>query len=226
MDKELKLLLDNSKLDQLYKNNLFSIKSICELLGIWNNYSPEEKFKLENFTQRDTTINKHFTYKGTYNTNYTYGEIIRSGVDEIINKINKYKKPTEKDVFVDAGSGSGKLILHTAILTNIKTLVGVEFVKERVSYAKYINKQIETDKAVFFIEKDIKDFDLSIATIVFTNDVCFDINLVNEIFSKLPKGCHFITSHEIPSCKILKEEFSVDVSWGKNNKLKLFYYIK
>jgi len=36
MDKELKLLLDNHKLDQLYKNNLFSIKSICELLGNWD----------------------------------------------------------------------------------------------------------------------------------------------------------------------------------------------
>ena len=61
MDKELKLLLDNSKLDQLYKHNLFSIKSICEFLGVWNNYSPEDKFKLENFTKRDTDINKHFT---------------------------------------------------------------------------------------------------------------------------------------------------------------------
>ena len=30
---------------------------------------------------------------------------------------------------------------------------------------------------------------------------------------------------EIPECKILKEEFLVDVSWSKN-KLKLFYYIK
>ena len=87
MDKELKLLLDNSKLDQLYKHNLFSIKSICEFLGVWDIYSDEDKFKLENFTKRDTTINKHFTYKGAYNTNYTYGEIIRSGVDEIIGKM-------------------------------------------------------------------------------------------------------------------------------------------
>ena len=90
MDKELKLLLDNSKLDQLYKHNLFSIKSICEFLGVWNNYSSEDKFKLENFTKRDTNINKHFTYKGNYNNNFTYGEILRNGVDEIINKIKSF----------------------------------------------------------------------------------------------------------------------------------------
>jgi hypothetical protein len=225
MDKELKILLDNSKLDQLYKNNLFSIKSICELLGTWGEYSPEEKFKLENITLRDSKINRNFTYKGTYENKYTYGEVIRKGVDTIIDKINKYKKPTDKDVFIDIGSGIGKLVLHLAIKTDIKTLVGVELVKERVSYAKHIQQQVLPDKSVFFIEKDIRDFDLSIATIVFMNDLCFGVNLINHIIDRLPKGCHFITTQEIPECKILKEEFYVDVSWGKD-KFKLYYYIK
>jgi SAM-dependent methyltransferase len=225
MDKELKLLLDNSKLDQLYKHNLFSIKSICEFLGVWDNYSPEDKFKLENFTQRDTNINKHFTYDGLYNKNYTYGEILRNGVDEIISKVNRYKKISDKDVFVDVGCGAGKLILHTAIKTDIKTFVGVEIVPQRLRYAKHIKEEILPDhKSIFFIEKDIVKFDLSIATVAFMNDVCFDKDLVNEIFYKLPKGCHFITSHKIPECKILKDDFLVDVSWGK--KLKLYYYIK
>jgi 16S rRNA G527 N7-methylase RsmG len=225
MDKELKLLLDNSKLDQLYKYNLFSIKSICEFLGVWDNYSDEDKFKLENFTKRDTTINKHFTYQGTYNTNYIYGEIIRSGVDDIIDKINKYRKPTEKDVFVDVGSGCGKLVIHTAIKSDIKTLIGVEIVPQRLRYSKRIKEDIlPENKSVFFIEKDVRDFDLSIATIVFINDTVFKLDLVKDIFNKLPKSCHFITAHKIPECKILKDEFLVDTSWG--NKLKLYYYIK
>jgi len=225
MDKELKLLLDNSKLDQLYKHNLFSIKSICEFLGVWDNYSAEDKFKLENFTKRDTVINKHFTYEGNYNTNYTYGEIIRSGVDEIINKINKYRKPTEKDVFVDIGSGCGKLVLHTAIKSDIKTLIGIEIVPQRLRYSKHIKEDVlPENKSVFFIEKDVKDFDLSIATVVFTNDTAFTLDLVYDIFNKLPKGCNFITSRKIPECKILKDEFLVDTSSG--SKLKLFYYIK
>jgi 2-polyprenyl-3-methyl-5-hydroxy-6-metoxy-1,4-benzoquinol methylase len=225
MDKELKLLLDNSKLDQLYKHNLFSIKSICEFLGVWDNYSSEDKFKLENFTKRDTDINKHFTYKGNYNKNFTYGEILRNGVDEIINKINRYKKISDKDVFMDIGCGCGKLILHTAIKSDIKTFVGIEIVPQRLRYAKYIKEEVLPEhKSIFFIEKDIKNFDLSIATVVFMNDVCFDYDMRSDIFNRLPKGCHFITSYENKSCKILKEEFVVDVSWG--NKLKLYYYIK
>lgn len=225
MDKELKLLLDNSKLDQLYKHNLFSIKSICESLGVWDNYSSEDKFKLENFTKRDTNINKHFTYKGNYNNNFTYGEILRNGVDEIINKINKYKKVSDKDVFVDIGCGCGKLIIHTAIKSDIKTFVGIEIVPQRLRYAKSIKEEVLPEhKSIFFIEKDVKDFDLSIASIVFMNDICFDYDTRSDIFNRLSKGSHFITSHEIKSCKILKEEFVVDVSWG--DKLKLYYYIK
>ena len=225
MDKELKLLLDNSKLDQLYKHNLFSIKSICESLGVWDNYSSEDKFKLENFTKRDTNINKHFTYKGNYNNNFTYGEILRNGVDEVINKINKYKKVSDKDVFVDIGCGCGKLIIHTAIKSDIKTFVGIEIVPQRLRYAKSIKEEVLSEhKSIFFIVKDVKDFDLSIASIVFMNDVCFDYDTRSDIFNRLSKGSHFITSHEIKSCKILKEEFVVDVSWG--DKLKLYYYIK
>jgi hypothetical protein len=225
MDKELKILLDNHKLDQLYKNNLFSIKSICELLGTWDQYSLEEKFKLENITARDSRINKHFTYKGDYNDTLVYSEILRSGVDTIISKINKYKKPTEKDVFVDVGSGCGKLILHTAISSNIKTLVGVELLNQRYNYAKYIKEMILPESnSVFFINKNIKDFDLSVATIVFINDVCFENRLTLDIYEALPKGCHFILSTKIDSCKIMKEEFNVDVSWG--GQLKLYYYIK
>ncbi len=76
MEKEIKFLLENNKLDSLYENNLFSLKSICQILGVWDNYSKEDQFKLENFTLRDSLINKHFKFKGKYNKNYTYGEIL------------------------------------------------------------------------------------------------------------------------------------------------------
>lgn len=224
MDKELKKLADDYKLDQLYQNNLFSIKSICELLGVWKNYTPEQKFQLENFTKRDSNINRHFSYNGLYNNNYVYGELLRSGVETIIQKINRYKKISDKDVFVDVGSGAGKLVLHLSIKSDIKTLVGIEIVPQRNRYSKWIKEKVVHDKSVFFIEKDVKDFDLSIATILFMNNVCFDSELIKDIYNRIPKGCHFISAVQIPECKILKENFTVDVSWG--SKLNLFYYIK
>lgn len=225
MDKELKLLADNYKLDQLYKNNLFTLKSICEFLGVWNNYTQEQQFQLENFTAKDSNLNKHYTYKGTYDNNYVYGEILRSGVDKLIEKIKKYKTITEKDVFIDIGSGCGKLVLHTAVTSPIKTIIGVEVVPQRQRYSKWIQNTLSIpEKSVFLIEKDIRDFDLSIVSIVFMNDICFDNELTWNIYERLPKGCHFITTKQVNACKILKEEFTVESSWDK--KLKLNYYIK
>lgn len=222
MDKEIKILADNHKLDQLYQNNLFSIKSICELLGVWNNYTPEQKNQLENLTRADSYINRNFNYKGDYDIKYTYGEVTRIGVETLINSINKYKKITDKDVFVDIGSGSGKLLIHLSIKSNIKTFVGVEIVSQRVLYSKWIKEKISPESSIFFIEKDIKDFDLSIANILFIN-LIFDKDLIKYIYDNAPKGCHIISSNEIQECKILKEVIKVSVSWGSIN---FYYYIK
>ena len=102
MHNELKLIMEDFKVDQIYKNSLFSVKSICEYLEIWNNYSDDEKFKLENFTDRDSRLNKNFSYKGKYDSNVTYGEITKKGVQTIIEKITKYKDIKESDVFSEA----------------------------------------------------------------------------------------------------------------------------
>lgn len=128
MHNELKLIMEDFKVDQIYKNSLFSVKSICEYLEIWNNYSDDEKLKLENFTDRDSRLNKNFSYKGKYDSNVTYGEITKKGVQTIIEKITKYKDIKESDVFLDIGSGCGKLVLQMAVKTNFRNLVGIEIV--------------------------------------------------------------------------------------------------
>lgn len=229
MDKELKEIAVNYKLDTLYKNNLFSIKSICEHLNIWDNYNNEQKFNLENLTKRDSVLNKNFEYKGKYNKNLTYGEITRNGVEQIIEKIHRHKKTiSTSDVFVDVGSGCGKLLIHTSLRLNLKTYVGVEIVEARVKYAKHILEQfspLEDNKKIFFINKDINDFDLSIANIVFIDNVTFSNRLCRQIYDKLPSGCHFITHKPFDQCKYLKESFAVDVSWSKS-PYAFHYYIK
>ena len=137
------------------------------------------------------------------------------------------KKKQIQDVFVDIGGGSGKLSMHLGIISNLKTLVSVELVDIRNKYAKHTYEQVAPidDKSIFFINKDIKDFDLSIATVVFMNDVCFSKELRDSIYERIPRGCHFITSMERPECKILKEEILLNISWNKN-KVKFYYYIK
>lgn len=224
MDEELRLMMENHKLDMLYKHNLFSIKSISQLIGTWENYSPEEQFRLENLTKRDTLINKNFTYEGEYNKNFVYGEIKKQGVDTLINRISRYKIITDKDVFVDIGCGCGKLLIHMGIKSPFKTLVGLEIQKERIEYAKLIKEEVLPEKPIFFLHKDVKDFDLSIGTVFFMNDVAFDAETRLSIYNRLPKGSHFITAHKNSDCKILKEEIRIEVTWSKYYVFN--YYIK
>jgi hypothetical protein len=229
MDNELKLMVEDFKVEQIYKNSLFSVKSICEHLEIWNNYSDEEKFKLENFTARDSRLNKNFNYKGSYNSDYVYGEVTKKGVQTLIEKITKYKEIKESDVFIDIGSGCGKLVLQMAVKTNFKNLVGIEIVDIRNQYAKTILEQISPidDKKIFFINKDVRDFDLSICKVVFTNNLLFSSELNDLIYDRLPEGCHIISSAPFNKCKFLKDSFNVDVSWSLDRGgVKMYYYIK
>ena len=223
-----KIALDG-QLTSLYSNNLFSIKSICEHLGTWDSYTKEEKYKLENLTHRDSLINKNFKEirQKNYDLKFTYGEISREGVEQIISLIQKHKRVIgPKDVFIDIGSGCGKLLIHLALNTNFKTLVGIEIVKERVDYAKHIYQYFHPieDKKVFFINKNVLEFDLSIATMVYMNNLCFERKMVLEIYERLPKGCHIISAVPL-DCIYLKEQIKLEVTWESKRFLH-YYYVK
>ena len=57
-----------------------------------------------------------------------YGEATWSGVNQMI----KHFRPlTKDDVFLDIGSGRGKMVLHMALQTPVKKCIGVELVKSR-----------------------------------------------------------------------------------------------
>lgn len=224
---ELRNLSDDFKLNNIYKNNLYSIKSICEYLGTWNDYPDSQKFELENLTFIDSNINRHFNFQGKYNLDLTYGEITRKGVETIISKVLKYKKDINaSDVFVDVGSGCGKLILHCAVKLPIQTFVGIEIMKDRNQYAKKISEQVLPidEKKVFFINKDLRLFDFSIAKIVFCNNLCFSKDLNNFLFKNIPYGCHVILTKPM-DFRIFKESFTAEVSWI-DQPFALHYYIK
>lgn len=226
MEKDIKTILIEHKISQIYNNNLSSIKSISEHLNIWENYSDNEKLKLENLTKSDSRINRNFKFEGKYDNNLSYSEITKKGTETLIEKIIRYKNISDKDVFVDIGSGCGKVVLHVALKTNIKTLIGIEKVSQRNLYAKKIYEQVSpiSDKSIFLIEKDIIDFDLSKSTIIFINDISFDDKIMDRIIGKIPKNCHVITSHEMKDFK-LKEKFQIDTSWS-NEQYFMYYYIK
>ena len=226
--------LVNSQVDTIYRDNFFSLKMICQHLKIWDNYSDEEKFEIETATKRDSLINGHFNHKKSYDKLMVYGELTKFGVPTLYNYIKGKKEITNKDVFIDIGSGLGKLLLHMGVISEFKTLVGIEYSDIRYKYSKHLQEKIGIiDKGVFFLNKDVRDFDLSIASVVFCDNVTWDKEICDFIWNKLPKGCHYINYKKVENFSY-HEVIELQTTWkvpekGDFKKLvcsKFNYYIK
>ncbi len=193
-----------------------------------NNLLPEDPSKIQNeFSDKvysledlDKTIQqkKSLIYD---DKKFVYGEITKSGVETIQKEICKHNKGI--DTFIDVGSGVGKICLHMSLISDFENIVGVEIVTGRHVYAVELIERLEHDfNNVILLNDDILQFDFEKPVVVFTNDVCFPIELTQSIWNILPVGSHFITYKIFgpPLSKIL-----LDVTWS-NSGTWFNYYIK
>ena len=187
------------KLDDLYLNSAWNRNE----LEIYESFSPLEK-------------NTEFYNK------FGYGEITRDAVESFYKEIKSKKDITNNDVFLDIGSGNGKMVLHLSMISEFGEFIGVELQKIRHEYSKHILKDINNVN-VKFINDDIRNFDLSKVTVIFMNDVLFEKEDVDWVFDNIKSGTHII-SFEQNDYKALDEVF-LKMSWG-HLPVKFNYYIK
>jgi SAM-dependent methyltransferase len=187
------------KLDDLYLNSAWNRNE----LEIYESFSPVEK-------------NTDFYNK------FGYGEITRDGVESFYKEIKSKKDITNNDVFLDIGSGNGKMVLHLSMISEFGEFIGVELQKIRHEYSKHILKDINNVN-VKFINDDIRNFDLSKVTVIFMNDVLFEKEDVDWVFDNIKSGTHII-SFEQNDYKALDEVY-LKMSW-QGLPVKFNYYIK
>lgn len=119
------------------------------------------------------------------------------------------------------------------IISEFKTLVGVEYNDIRYKYSKHLKEKIEIDKGIFLINKDITDFDLSIATVVFCDNVTWGEDFCKSIWDRLPKRCHYINYKKVEDFSY-HEIIELQTTWKVPRKgdvkkpgiSKFHYYIK
>jgi ubiquinone/menaquinone biosynthesis C-methylase UbiE len=85
--------------------------------------------------------------------------------DEYIDGFFELTHVTPSDVVYDLGSGDGRL-LFAALERGAGKCVGIDIDPERVNAAKVIAKSKGLEDKVTFIEGDVMDQDLSLATVV------------------------------------------------------------
>lgn len=153
----------------------------------------------------------------------TYGEMTFKGTELLIN----YLKPKKSDVFIDAGSGVGKVSIQFFFSTDISNVIGIELSEERYKKSKSIldslqkNNEIPKGRALEFYNQDILHADLSGATLFFMCSTCFSDKLMQNITEKLSKlkpGLRVITLKKLPERNDFKlvHQMNVTTTWSNN----------
>jgi precorrin-6B methylase 2 len=202
----------------VYTYDLMDMKDIAIELNIWDSLSEDKKEFYDKFSKNnvDEKIKDRFD-KYIENLeiikesddNLIYGEITKSGVDALLREIKKRKSIKSDDIFYDIGSGNGKLPIHIALISEFSKVKGIEISDIRYQYSNHILKNtIGSIDNIEFINDDVRNIDISDATVIFINDVLFSEEDVEHIFEKASKGTHIISFK-----KKSNDIINLDVSW-------------
>ncbi|GAU98496.1 hypothetical protein RvY_09634 [Ramazzottius varieornatus] len=148
----------------------------------------------------------------------TYGETTFEFANEVIGKLNI----GEDDVFLDLGSGVGKVVLQAAAMCCCKKAYGIEIVNTRGGFAKGMGKEFRS--VMNWMGKKHGDFKLITgdfldhvnvireSSIIFCNNFAFEVQLdlkLKNIFADLPEKVKILVSKSLTDEKFRITEKTV-----------------
>lgn len=119
---------------------------------------------------------------------HTYGELLYPSLIKLLKTLDY----TDEDVFLDLGSGMGKLVLAVFLRTSFKKVIGIEGSDTHHQQAvnifnkvKSILPDIFTKGTLELIQGNFLDFDFNQASIIYTCSTCFTQELLWMIGEKI-----------------------------------------
>lgn len=156
-----------------------------------------------------------------------YGEITYASIQKLI----AYLGLGPDDVFVDLGSGVGKVVMQVVMNSSVKKAIGVE-----LSAARYASAMDVSEKAVEqgLIERgryewrneDIVHTDLSEATVIYTCSTAFPAGFMEDLTNKIAthdRGL-VVSLQSLPEHPRLNfvEELKLDMSWAQKTGVHVY----
>ena len=153
---------------------------------------------------------------------YIYGEILPSSIDKIFNHLNLRNKN-----FLDIGSGLGKIVIQLAYHYPINISCGVEVCRKRHIVADNIKKKLDTQtqNKIFFVNKDIENFDIKNYNLILFSNICFSDDQNTRIGKILySNSCILICLKRIDILdKYLRYYITnIETTWSDN--INVYYY--
>ncbi len=121
--------------------------------------------------------------------NEIYGELYYYSIVKLL----KYLEITEKDHFLDVGSGLGKLVFQIFLTTKAASVTGIEINHQRYSISCKIRDQLKQQlpgifngsRSLDFLYDDFLNYNFSNINIIYVCSLVFSIDLLNAIGNKI-----------------------------------------
>jgi len=145
----------------------------------------------------------------------TYGESNFFTLAAILDFID----PKDNSVFYDLGSGTGKVVICSALLYPFKKNYGIEILPSLYHAAKSVQQKLKNPQKIHFFHEDFFDHDISDGDIIFVNATGYFSDNKEKLFAKLSqtksKTWIIIVSKKIPDENFrLIDAKRWPMSWG------------
>ena len=115
-----------------------------------------------------------------------YGEITADGMASLVREMPSQCALTPQSVFLDFGSGDGRLPFFVRVATDVREAVGVEIVRCRHERALKLRRSLPSHgrrgrSGLTYLHRDVRRTGLPNATHLFMHSTCFSAPLVKDI---------------------------------------------
>lgn len=114
------------------------------------------------------------------NVAFTYGEILFESIEKCLS----YYPLKKDDIFLDVGSGLGKVVIQVTLQTQLKAAYGIEIIPELHDQAVLIQKKINNNK-INFICADFLTIAWPTSTYLLIGSPCFDLRTLDQLASRI-----------------------------------------
>lgn len=152
----------------------------------------------------------------------SYGEVLYDSIEKLLTHVVL----SSEDVFVDLGSGLGKVVLHIFLNSNVKRAYGIEILSHLHQRAQLAAQRIQRELPDFFMEGrklkfllgDFLKLPFKDATVIFINSICFSQRILTElefIINNTPSVHTLLTMRPFHGLTKLsfKKAIRVECSW-------------
>lgn len=152
----------------------------------------------------------------------TYGEILYPAIEKLIS----LTPLTQNDVFVDLGSGIGKIVLQVFMNTQVREARGIELSPELHAQAIQANQRIYSEfphfythnRKIEFLSGSFLDISLTDVTIALVNSLCYSqafLHQLGQVIDAAPSIHTFMSLRPILTMRRLKfkKAIPVECSW-------------